>query len=171
MSVVRFQMQLFESLFATVWRAASREALTRAGQLVQQIAQQMIRPGTAPSRPGEPPRSQTGRLRSLIGFAWDETTQRVVVGPVITLQPFGDGDGAPIGETIPAVLETGGAIRIRETLVGKTWRRDTARLQRTQPDLPRRFRAIQIAARPYMRPALIAAAPRFPELFRDILGA
>lgn len=167
MPAVRFRMQMTEALTGIVWQTAKRTALTRAGEIVQQIARELIRPGDVPSRPGDPPRSPTGRLRTLIEFAWDEATQRVVVGPVLTNRPFTDGQ--PVGETIPSVLETGGTIRIREALVGRKWRRDTARLRQRQPDLPRRFRAILIAARPYMRPALAAAAPRFPELFRDII--
>jgi hypothetical protein len=81
-----------------------------------------------PSKPGEPPRSPTGKLPRSIVFDVDENAGVAVIGPV----RFSGKSGVPI----PAILEFGN---------GRT------------------------LARPYMRPALKKASPKFVRLFEEIL--
>lgn len=55
----------------------------------------------APSRPGEPPRNRTGKLKDFIFFYYDPDTQSVVVGPA----------AFPSSRRgTPAVIEFGGTI-------------------------------------------------------------
>jgi hypothetical protein len=61
------------------------------------------RRSTASSRPGEPPRSQTGLLKQFLFFGWDPSTRSVVVGPARLNKPT----------NAPRVLEYGGIVTIR----------------------------------------------------------
>ena len=81
-----------------------------------------------PSKPGEPPRSPTGKLPRSIVFDVDAEAGVAVIGPIL----FSKSSGVPI----PSILEFGD---------GRT------------------------EARPYMRPALKKASPKFVKLFEDIL--
>lgn len=65
-------------------REQNRNNLTQAGAVVRRTARQSIRTVKNPdkhSRPGEPPKSHTGRLKNAIRFEVDETNDTVVVGP------------------------------------------------------------------------------------------
>ncbi len=57
---------------------------------------------TASSRPGEPPRSQTGLLRKFLLFVIDLRNRSVVVGPALINKPTG----------APRILEYGGTATI-----------------------------------------------------------
>lgn len=135
-----------------VGRAKAR-TLSRAGAFVRTTAKRSIR--NAPfvtrkrrgqerrdrrrksSKPGNPPFSQLGTLRRLIFFAYERHRDTVVIGPA----RGGGASGAPSN------LEYGGRTRIK--------RRGS------------RPRAVKIARRPYMGPALEKEQRQFAERMRD----
>ncbi len=91
----------------------------------------------------------------------------VVVGPMKTNQVFFDRNRQPVSGTVPQVLEYGGQITILEWFRAGVWQRADLRSLRRFADLPTRYRTVNIAARPFMHPALRAERQRLPELFRD----
>lgn len=78
--------------------------LRQGGAMVRRTARQSIRTVKNPdkhSKPGEPPKSHTGKLKNAIRFAVDETKDTVVVGPEKN-QPG----------NVPEVLEYGGFVEL-----------------------------------------------------------
>lgn len=119
---------------------AERKMLSRFGAFVRQRARHSIRKRRKVSKPGKPPHSHVGLLRTGILFAYDERRRTVVIGPVL-LKP---------GSQAPALLEYGGYGRLANKNrpgKGAYWR-----------------------ARPYMRPAFEKELSRMPGLFRNSLG-
>jgi phage gpG-like protein len=129
--VVNLRVDQFYFDQSRVLRAAERAEgrnLTRIGAFVRRRARSSIRKRAKPSRPGQPPTRQTGRLRDRILFAVDRRGSSVVVGPRFQENA-----------TPAAALEFGGrTIATRRTNRGS------------------RRRTFRIEARPYMRPALQA---------------
>ena len=137
---------------------ATRQALSKGGAFVMRGARKSIKPAkrrqtrdekgrfsfvrAEGSRPGEPPRSHTGLLRDRIFFAADlaRGNQSVVIGP----------ERISGGGEAPSALEYGGASTVTTGRRGK-----------------RRRRVVQIAARPFMQPALEREAPKLPDQFRN----
>jgi hypothetical protein len=120
------------------------------------------------SKPGQPPRKQTGILRQFVFFAYDPDEKAVIIGPSKTNQVFFDRIGQPVRGTVPEVLEYGGQITILEALYdvpgkGPTWLRADLRSKRRLTDLKKRFRTATIEARPYMRPAFEKEIPKLRE--------
>ncbi len=95
--------------------------------------------------PGSPPRYNIGTLRDLLFFSWDPATRSLVVGPVGFAR-----------SKVPEVLEQGGPIMV------------TVATKRVpgQP-LKRVRKQVQIAARPYMSPALAKNVQKIPEFWRN----
>lgn len=89
--------------------------------------------------PGEPPRYRTRLLKDFIFFAFEPERETTVVGPVALNRPR---PGSPDAETVPELLEFGGAFRRNGQ---------------------RRF----MEARPFMGPALEAELDNFAFLWRD----
>jgi hypothetical protein len=140
---------------------AKRRELSRAGAFVRTTARRSIRPagkralqdrpfrgargrrGSDPtvSRPGQPPRLHTKNNRNLklIFFAWEPARQSVIVGPVLFK--------SAAGVRIPEVLEHGGRSYVK--------------------DRKGRRKSVRVKARPFMKPALKAEAPKFPNLFAN----
>lgn len=125
------------------------------------------REGSSP--PGSPPYPHTGLLVKWILFAYDHAAGGVVVGPMKTNQVFFDKDRRPVTGTVPQVLEYGGQITLLEWFRAGTWQRADLRSRRRLAERPTRYRTVSIAARPFMRPALKAEAPKFAPLFKDSL--
>lgn len=119
--------------------AAKRRVLSKAGAFIRTAARTSIRKRKGSAPPGKPPHSHEGSLRRLILFGYDRTNDSVVVGPV-----------GFKNSVAPRVLEHGG------TTVVLSRRR--GRLQ---------TRKVQIAARPYMAPALERERPKLPLLWRN----
>jgi len=119
---------------------AERKVLSRFGAFGRQRARHAIRKRRKISKPGRPPHSHVGLLRTGILFAYDERRRTVVIGPVL-LKP---------GSQAPALLEYGGI----GTKIGKNRRRKGAYWR----------------ARPYMRPAFAEELSRMPGLFQNSLG-
>jgi hypothetical protein len=87
----------------------------------------------ASSKPGEPPRTPTGRLRDSIMFSVDEQQHSTVIGPIKL-------NGS---SHAPTVLEFGG----------------------TEPF---HGHQVDIKARPFMQPALMAEINAMPQLFEGV---
>ena len=121
-----------------------RRALSRAGAFIRQRARTSIRKRKRTSRPGEQPSSHTGLLRRFILFGYDRQRESVVVGPVGLRR-----------SQAPHVLEFGGRAVIDP---GRRRRRSRRR---------KKTRTVQIAARPYMRPALEKEQSKLPEVWRN----
>jgi len=117
---------------------ARRKALSKAGAFVRRDARQSIRKSRKSSEPGKPPRSHQGDLKRFLFFSYDPAAESVVVGPV-RLTKIG---------AAPQVLEHGGSTTIR---TGRRGRRGK--------------RAVTMAARPFMGPALEKNKSKIPEAF------
>lgn len=136
------------------------------GEHVAEDARSSIRPATdgRSSRPGEPPRSHTGRLRSGIVYGLASDQKSVAIG---TTQ---EGPGGDVN--VPAILEHGGRTRIRprprnspRTRRQSDWmlRRSVRSSQDVIWDSVNRAAAVNygwkgrlvvIIARPFLQPAL-----------------
>jgi len=144
--------------------AAELKALRYQGGYVRKAAQESIRNGKGKgksrrsSKPGETPRSQTGRLRRFIMFAHDRSTNSVVVGPA-TLGGKGK---------VPQVLEYGGISRIALTRpkLGKGHKASGAK-RRFRWEKTGQFKNVVIARRPFMGPALTRSGPKLAAIWRD----
>ncbi len=158
MSVSRAKNLFFDRAFV-IERvdAATRKALSRGGAILMRSAQKSIKDAKVfakgrtkkgeprkmvvrQSKPGEPPMSHTGLLRDNLFFAFDPSAKSVVVGPA----KLNGGSGAP------STLEFGGTAKVTRYAKGK-----------------RETKTVQIAARPYMRPALEREQSKLPEQLRN----
>ncbi|MEI8197013.1 MAG: hypothetical protein WCI73_14030, partial [Phycisphaerae bacterium] len=79
------------------------KALSMLGAYVRQRAQSSMPFRRKPSAPGQPPSSHTGLLRQFLWFAYDDTTDSVVIGPVATSK----------GGVVLELLEKGGVTTVR----------------------------------------------------------
>jgi hypothetical protein len=185
---------------AKVLNAADKakvKALSKMGAFVRRSAKSSIRKRKAASQPGNPPSSHTGLLKDNIFFSYEPARGgNVVIGPTALNWVHFDLFGQAVKGIIPRTLEYGGAYRVAEewvppmTLAGRAvggrWRRIDLRrtghkadvralLASRRPELyrgrPTRLRQVNIAARPYMRPALELNLPKFAELFRNSFGS
>jgi hypothetical protein len=120
---------------------AERQVLGRFGAYVRRSARRSIRKRKRVSRPGQPPSSHTGTLRRLILFGYQPERHSVVIGPVRL--------NAKIGNATEA-LEKGGRSRIAYG-----------------PRRDRKRKAVRIAPRPFMRPALVQEEPKLMPMWRD----
>lgn len=155
--------QFFDRPVVNAVDRATVRALSRFGAYVRTAARGLIRSGKKPSRPGKPPRNQTGTLKKFLFFVFDKSRRSVVIGPAKTNQ---------VG-TAPESLESGGPVTILESLnpySGK-WRRKDMRFRRTdnggQATWETRKRTVQIEARPFMGPAYAKEKPKLMGLWRD----
>lgn len=144
------------------------KALSKAGAFIRTTARRSMRRRKTSSPPGSPPsvhsRDKVATLRNIL-FAYDRRNQSVVVGPVrlnqVNMQTGGRGN---IG--VPELMEHGGSVSIREVSSnrGKSWRRfDNRRTPRPWETF--RNRQANYEPRPFMGPALVAEAPKFPSLW------
>lgn len=127
---------------------AEHAVLSKAGAYVMRDARQNVRNRKRPSRPGEGPTNQTGRLKDNIFFAFDQQTRSVVIGP--TLLPRSTG--------AQSILEFGGVTESPERKINNT---------QTGGNFTIPAQAVTIEPRPYMAPALEKNAPKLPNLFKN----
>lgn len=146
--VIRASRFFFDSdLVRKELRAAERKAFSQAGSYVRAVARNSMRTQSDPkkvSRPGKPPFSKKGQLKNLLFFSYDPQTRSVVVGP----EALGKAQA-------PSALEFGGTVTVRR------------RKRNGRPGKPVRS---DIAARPYMEPALEISKSKIPEAFSGILA-
>jgi hypothetical protein len=127
-------------LIAAAITQKNKNGLLRMGYLIRQSAQASLGQRKSISTPGHPPASHQGTLRNLILYAWDNATRTVVIGPIRA--------NGPSNGQAPRALEYGGSSMMLRVIGGK-----------------RKRISINIAPRPYMRPALNLNLPRFPGFF------
>lgn len=148
---------------------ATARALSKAGAFIRTASKGLIgRKGKKPRPPGKPPRSHTGLLKNLIFFAYEPTRRTVVIGPARISRTYPKGHGQPVTGTVPEVLESGGRIGILEWYEPTTgaWRPVKGSARNLHQDRQTRIKTVGIAARPYMGPALVQEAPKFPSLWK-----
>jgi hypothetical protein len=68
---------------------AARQKLSRLGAFVRQRAMHSIRKRKGSSKPGDPPHSHVGLLRTKIFFVYEPKDKSVVIGPVLINRPSG----------------------------------------------------------------------------------
>jgi hypothetical protein len=120
---------------------ATRRVLSKHGSYTQKTAKRSIRKRKGVSKPGTPPSSHSGELRSGIFFVYEPTRSTVIVGPV-----------GFKGSEVPEALEKGGRVRIKT--------------KRRRSDRRRTVRAV-VKPRPFMGPAHEKTLERVPEIFRN----
>lgn len=142
-----------------------RANLSKAGAFIRRTAVFSIRSGNGVSKPGQPPKSHTGILKRFLYFAFDFSSRSVVVGPALTNQTSAS---MALGNTIPGILEIGGRESITEVQSPHSgqWVKRNSKL-RYQQDWPERKRQIDVAARPFMVPALQANIAKIPGVWKD----
>jgi hypothetical protein len=175
-----------KKLTAAVRRANIR-TLPRAGAYLRTIARRSIkRRKRTRSLPGQPPHTRTGRIKHAIRFDLGPARDSVAIGParesagrLWNLLEFGGRRiPEPAPDFTPAVPGVHAPIR-RDKKTGKLVRAfirsaDQARRAnaiisddlRAKAARNRKAARIQ-AARPFMRPALLAAAPALPDFWRN----
>ncbi len=116
---------------------ASRQVLSKFGAFVRTAARSSIRKRKGVSSPGSPPSSHTGELKRFIYFAYEPTTQNVVIGPIKLSSKSGEA---------PASLEHGGTCT--------TVRRG-------------KKKTVKIAARPFMTPAFEQEKAKLPSMWAN----
>lgn len=160
-------------------RAGNFRSLYKYGGLLRRVAGRSIRPRKKASAGGRPPNSHAGTLRHGIFFQVERDIANVVIGAGFVRRHMATarktGDGKPIGNTIPGVLEDGGDVQIVEYqryftprgrhLVKNYWHRDPdewirlGRKKKFHKNTARlkirniRRRRIRITKRPFMTPA------------------
>jgi hypothetical protein len=125
------------------------KALSKAGAFVRKRARSSMRRRKASSPPGQPPSAHSkdpvASLKNIL-FAYDPRNMSVVIGPVLLSGKHG---------SVPALHEFGGVATVRRR--GKQVGQATAR-------------QVRYPARPFMGPALVAEAPKFPSLWVSSAG-
>jgi hypothetical protein len=162
---------------------ATRRNLSRFGAFVRRRAQTSIRYRTKPSQAGQPPsahrslmrtktnkrtgatrKQQVSPLRDLIYFGYDAQAQTVIVGPAL----FAASRQAKTGlHTIPETLEKSGMSTVTEAMSGGRWRLLYSLELAQRTTRPTRKRAVRIAARSFMAPALAAELPKLASLYAN----
>ena len=167
-------------------KKAKRKALAKAGAFVRKRARSsMKKPGKKKtgmaSVPGHPPSNHTsGQSLKSILFAFDTSSGSVIVGPV----QFNSSNPTLTGmeTTSPGLHERGESATIREyryiplAANSDSVKWSPAKKTGTYKPRPRflleeRQRRIKYPKRPFMRPALEAEAPKFPELFKNSIAS
>jgi hypothetical protein len=170
-------------------KKAKRKALSKAGAFVRRRARSSMRRRKSASAPGSPPSAHSSNTHSLktILFAYQPQSQSAIVGPVQLNQVNFSIES--VTSTVAGLHERGETAIIREyryaSIDGDSepsdWRRVDGRRryqqlfqlndQRRGYRLEFRRRQARYPKRPFMRPALEAEAPNFPELFKNSIAA
>lgn len=148
----------------------TRAALSKFGSFVRTRARSLIQPRKRASFPGAPPSSHTGILKKFIFFVYEPQRKNVVIGPALLNQIAFRGPSfrTAVRGGIPEILEHGGIESIFENqLSDGRWVRADLRSRRRIAQRPQRWRTIEIAARPFMRPAHADVQKQLPQLWRD----
>lgn len=157
---------------------ARAKALARAGAFIRTRARSSLRRRKKPSAPGSPPsvHARSGDVASLktILFAYDTTSDSVVVGPVGLNQVNETISG--FRTTVPGLHERGETATILEKRwvphqgEPTPWRRaDRRRRSRPSPWGKHEFRkrTARYPKRPFMKPALEAEQRKIANLFQN----
>jgi hypothetical protein len=160
-------------------KRAKRKALSKAGAFVRKRARSSLRRRKRASAPGSPPSAHASSsqpsLKTIL-FAFQAASESTIVGPVQLNQVNFTVES--VTSTVPGLHERGETAIIREyryapiegDSASVNWRRvDGRRRYDERPGyrFESRRRTARYPKRPFMRPALEAEAPNFPELFRN----
>lgn len=161
-------------------------ALGKWGAYVRRTARQSMRKRKKPAPPGMPPSVREGSVKRLIHFWYDTKTNTVVVGPEIRPRPTGApntlefGGRVYKGPNIHKTFKIGDFGPIREEIVASTgrtrliWARlRTAKQVGRATTLWKKYcmantRNFYVAARPFMRPAMLKNMHVVPKFFTAI---
>ena len=157
-------------------KKAKRKALSKAGAFVRRRARSSMRRRKGASPAGSPPSAHSnGNSLKTILFAFQPQSESTIVGPVQFNQVNFTVES--VTSTVPGLHERGETAIIREyryqPLEGEPdvqWRRVNGHKgygPREGCRLQTRRRMARYPKRPFMRPALEAEAPNFPELFKN----
>lgn len=160
-------------------KRAKRRALSKAGAFVRKRARSSLRRRKRASAPGSPPSAHASSshpsLKTIL-FAFQPASESTIVGPVQLNQVNFTVES--VTSTVPGLHERGETAIIREyryePIDGSgdptEWRRVPGNRKARDREgfrLANRRRTARYSKRPFMRPALEAEAPNFPELFRN----
>ena len=157
-------------------KKAKRKALSKAGAFVRRRARSSMRRRKGVSPEGSPPSAHSsGNSLKTILFAFQPQSESTIVGPVQFNQVNFTVES--VTSTVPGLHERGETAIIREyryrPIDGNSdvqWRRVNGRRRygpREGYKFETRRRTARYPKRPFMRPALEAEAPNFPELFKN----
>lgn len=96
---------VFDKKITSIIANKAHDILLHQGAILRKAERQQIRNRKSPSKPGKSPTNQKGILKENIFYAYDSTTDSVVVGP----QRLN-------GSGIPRKLEKGGTVRVSKLL-------------------------------------------------------
>jgi len=151
-------------------RYAARSVRDSLRFIAKRAATKELKRKKEPSKPGKPPHVHTRKALSTIKFEYNYNDLTGVVGPVIQRRT---GNNTRNQTTVPATLEHGGSYTIQEHWLqfGQSKEGRWIRTKRTRPEkaTKKRKRRITIAARPFMKPALMfeLKAGNLNEAFKD----
>lgn len=158
-------------------KKAKRKALSKAGAFVRRRARSSMRRRKGVSPEGSPPSAHSsGNSLKTILFAFQPQSESTIVGPVQFNQVNFTVES--VTSTVPGLHERGETAILREyrylPIEGDAdpvqWRRADGRRSYKHREGYRfqtRRRTAKYPKRPFMRPALEAEAPNFPELFKN----
>lgn len=157
-------------------KKAKRKALSKAGAFVRRRARSSMRRRKSASPAGSPPSAHSnGNSLKTILFAFQPQSESTIVGPVQFNQVNFTIES--VASTVPGLHERGETAIIHEyryqPIEGESdvqWRRVDGSNRygpREGYRLQTRRRTARYPKRPFMRPALEAEAPNFPELFKN----
>ena len=162
-------------------------ALGKWGAFVRRTARQSMRRTKKPAPPGQPPRVHEGSIKRLLNFYYDTRDDTVVVGPEIRPRPTGApntlefGGRVVKGPNIHKTFKIGDFGPIRDEINVATGRPKLiwARLRTTRQvgratTLWKKYcmanaRSFYVAARPFMRPAMLKNLHVVPKCFQSCL--
>jgi hypothetical protein len=151
------------------FKRATKSVLDKAGAFVRTSARTSIRKRKHAAMPGAPPSSHIGRLRDLIFFSVDED-RSVIIGPMLSKTQ---------SPTVPELLELGGKVKLKKKIARAATGRMASAAQKAayrrklldgslrSPSTQYEYVEATYRKFPFMKPALDANAPKFPELFTD----
>lgn len=161
-SVKEFQDIFFDrDKVSRAVNAAVRRQLSRFGAFVRQRSRSSIRPRKAVSEPGSPPTNRTGLLRDFIFFAYEQSTQTVVIGPAKLNKPG----------VVASLLEYGGSVQGDGRTIFIT--RDPGRDAVTGQFVTRGRKRVRLDGtmhykpRPFMNPAFQIEKAKFLDSLKD----
>lgn len=146
---------------------ARLQFLSKAGAFVRRSARSLIRQSKQTSKPDQPPKGKTNRLKNTILFGLEKNS--VVIGPV-KLESTAK-NVKTFGPPVCEVLERGGEIRVHEYQSRNgSWLQITGSSEQSPlaQARPTRWRKVKVSARPFMVPALRANQSKFPGLWRGL---
>lgn len=151
--------------------AAKAKALSKAGAYIRTSARSSMRRRKAASAIGSPPsvhsHDPNASLKKIL-FAWDPSTESVVVGPVTLNHVSFLGSTVAAPGRVPGIQEFGGKIGTYEYMRRDgTWQRADLRSRRRFAGAPQRIRQATYPKRPYMAPAMMRELPKFPDLWKN----